>query len=562
MSDAAAVPDHDGPSTDAEGGGGGYPSIIIQGAAIARIEAEMGGDTSSEVGGVLVGNAAPSTNFVLITGSLPAPQIVAEPPTSIAVDGQDEEVGADGEAGDADNAEGVDAVASAPPTFTLTASVLEDLSRQVAAAYPGQRIVGWYHSHPRAGIFLSAHDLYIQSAFFAQSWQVGYVYDPSQAQRGFFGWSEREVVRVPNWEVTSIAHASGADLPVNAAVASAAPGSSAPIVIGGPGSISTSSAYDLQAPGGGPVTVPPPKKRPVAAIIAAVAAVILIVIAAIALTGGDDTKSSTTSSSSPDSSVITTDASTPASETSVATSTADTETQTTSAVTTTTAAADGKVTTTTSAPVAITFPATPTDVAAPASRLGTGAAACTAGPDGSYSPLADCFVPLNNGNVMAFISGSLRCVDPNGQVVANEAQQFSVGVPDDPLVLLVDGALNATCLDLTYAKNVLAGGSDTLDGLCGSSGTQINDGTRRCLSQNLTSGAMVALVRSASNQSNLVASCKAGTGDATVTDIVWSDTSVGTSWRIESVVYQPSSNNFLASASRTGATATATLSCG
>src|SRR4051794_24965012 len=75
MSEAAAVPDHEGPRAGQSGGGPAFPSIIVQGAAMARIEAEMGGDTGSEIGGVLVGNAAPSTNFVLVTGSLPAPSV-------------------------------------------------------------------------------------------------------------------------------------------------------------------------------------------------------------------------------------------------------------------------------------------------------------------------------------------------------------------------------------------------------------------------------------------------------------------------------------------------------
>lgn len=554
MSDAAAVPDNDGLRPD-PAGGGRFPSIIIQGAAIARIEAEMGGDTGSEVGGVLVGNAAPSTNFVLITGSLPAPQLVAEQGV-VAID-------SDGSGADGSGATVADPAGQ--QMFTLTAAVLEDLARQVAAAYPGQRIVGWYHSHPRFGIFLSAHDLYIQSAFFAQSWQIGYVYDPIQAQRGFFGWSDREVVRVPNWEVTSVAHASGADLPVNSPERSAPVdgdfAAASPFVIGGVeptgyASVSATSPATSAAPDG-PSLAAPKKKRPIGMIVAAAAAVIAIVIAAIALTGGDDEDPSITSSA-PDTSTIVTDGSTGSTESSVETTTAETQPDT--VLDSSTTLASGDVTTT--EPVAITFPATPTAVAAAASRVGTGAVACAPEADGSYAPLADCFVPLNNGNVLAFVSGSLRCVDPEGQVVANEAQKFTVGVDGDPIVLQVEDALNATCLDLSYAKNILTGGSDTFDGLCGSSGTQINDGTRRCLAQNLTTGAMVALVRSSQNQGNLVASCKASSGDAVLAEIDWSDNSVGTSWRVDSVVYQPASNNFIASASRTGAEATATVNCG
>ena len=40
------------------------------------------------------------------------------------------------------------------------------------------RIVGWYHSHPDHGVFLSATDLATQSLWFAQEWKVAIVVDP------------------------------------------------------------------------------------------------------------------------------------------------------------------------------------------------------------------------------------------------------------------------------------------------------------------------------------------------------------------------------------------------
>ena len=521
---------------------------------MARIEAEMGGDTGSEIGGVLVGNAAPSTNFVLVTGSVPAPLT-------------DVEAGVDGEA-----------AGSQTGQFTFTAASLEDLSRQVAATYPGQRIVGWYHSHPRAGIFLSAHDLYIQSAFFAQSWQVGYVYDPVQAQRGFFGWSAREVVRVPHWEITSVSHGSGADLPVNApaqtgaaTVASTSATAVAPVTglsfgdapasatAGRPTSPPAPSAANV--PSSSPSSSSPAaRKRPIGAIVGAIAAVIAIIVAIVVITGGDDDDTSTSDTTIVTESSVADSESTAASSavTTTEPATESSATSTTAEVTTTTAAADVSTT----APAPITFPATPTAVAAPAARVGEGATACERAGDGSYAPLSDCFVPLNNGNVMVFVAGSLRCVDPNGQVLANEAQSFTIGVAGDPIVLVADGVLNPTCIDLTYAKNVLTGGSDTYDGLCGSSGTQINDGTRRCIAQNLSTGAMVAMIRGEEDQGDLVAACKTGTEDAAIDEITWSDGNVGTDWKVDSVVYQQDANQFIATASRPGSTATATFSCG
>jgi proteasome lid subunit RPN8/RPN11 len=58
------------------------------------------------------------------------------------------------------------------------------------------KIVGWYHTHPGFGIFLSGMDLFIQDHFFNLPWQVAFVYDPSSEEEGLFVWragkSERE----------------------------------------------------------------------------------------------------------------------------------------------------------------------------------------------------------------------------------------------------------------------------------------------------------------------------------------------------------------------------------
>ncbi len=545
MSDAAEVPEQNQSDTSrSDGDIPGYPSIIIQGAALARIEAEMASDIDAEVGGVLVGNAAPSTNFVLVTGSLAAPRLGSD-----SVPSSDDEMSI-GEGGDDD--------AAAPSTqpFTFTAATLEAMALHVADAFPGQRIVGWYHSHPRFGIFLSAHDLYMQSAFFAQPWQVGYVFDPVQAQRGFFGWQAREVVRVPQWEVTAFTYGSGSDLPVNTPAHSTA----SPTLIDG-GGAAAAAVRSQPAAFGQPTDSAAKKQRPIGAIIAAVAAVVAVVIAVVVISGGDDDTTAPTSTATESSLLADTESTTAevvTTEPNLVAETVATDAVVATDVTTTTAAPDSSTT----EPTAITFPDTPTAVQTPASRLGADAAPCVASADGSYEPLTDCFVPLSNGNVLVFTSGSLRCTDPSGTVLAAEAQKFVVGVDADPLVLVADEALIPTCTNLDYAKNVLSDGSDTLDGLCGSSGTQINDATRRCLSQNLNSGAMVALVRSTENAGEMVASCAAGGTEKVVSPITWSSDDVGTNWRIVSVVFDVAQSQFVATATREGATATANITCG
>jgi proteasome lid subunit RPN8/RPN11 len=44
------------------------------------------------------------------------------------------------------------------------------------------RIVGWYHSHPGHGVFLSATDRATQSLWFAQEWKVAIVVDPVRGE--------------------------------------------------------------------------------------------------------------------------------------------------------------------------------------------------------------------------------------------------------------------------------------------------------------------------------------------------------------------------------------------
>jgi proteasome lid subunit RPN8/RPN11 len=67
--------------------------------------------------------------------------------------------------------------------------------------YPDKRIVGWYHSHPGFGVFLSDHDLFIQRNFFSDPSQVAWVYDPHSDEEGCFAWRGGKVIRLPRIEV-------------------------------------------------------------------------------------------------------------------------------------------------------------------------------------------------------------------------------------------------------------------------------------------------------------------------------------------------------------------------
>lgn len=57
--------------------------------------------------------------------------------------------------------------------------------------YPNEEavIVGWYHTHPGFGIFLSGMDLFIHQNFFTQIWHIAQVLDPVARTSGFFCWN-------------------------------------------------------------------------------------------------------------------------------------------------------------------------------------------------------------------------------------------------------------------------------------------------------------------------------------------------------------------------------------
>jgi proteasome lid subunit RPN8/RPN11 len=60
------------------------------------------------------------------------------------------------------------------------------------------RIVGWYHSHPGFGIFLSGVDQAAHRTYFVQPWHVALVVDPHSGAEGWFGRNAAgEVVRLP-----------------------------------------------------------------------------------------------------------------------------------------------------------------------------------------------------------------------------------------------------------------------------------------------------------------------------------------------------------------------------
>lgn len=59
--------------------------------------------------------------------------------------------------------------------------------------------VGWYHTHPSFGIFLSEMDQFIHKSYFDNPNQVAYVYDPHAGTEGFFRKPKDKIVQLDRY---------------------------------------------------------------------------------------------------------------------------------------------------------------------------------------------------------------------------------------------------------------------------------------------------------------------------------------------------------------------------
>jgi proteasome lid subunit RPN8/RPN11 len=136
------------------------------------IERHALSDTSVELGGILLGKECidPATGqaFVWITQALEAKHY-----------------------------------ANTQASFTYTHDSWEEITRERDRLHSDCDIVGWYHTHPSFGIFLSHHDLFIHQHFFAQPLQVAYVVDPINQTRGFFQWRDGGLAQVGGYYLTA-----------------------------------------------------------------------------------------------------------------------------------------------------------------------------------------------------------------------------------------------------------------------------------------------------------------------------------------------------------------------
>lgn len=81
---------------------------------------------------------------------------------------------------------------ASPMSVTFTVASWLDLLRR-RRRYD-DLVVGWYHSHPGHGVFLSTADLFVHEGFFsAEPWYLAIVIDPVSDELGVFAHGGRRV---------------------------------------------------------------------------------------------------------------------------------------------------------------------------------------------------------------------------------------------------------------------------------------------------------------------------------------------------------------------------------
>ena len=130
-----------------------YQVYILQ-TAHTNLVAHLKADTRVEHGGILFGNAYQDSEYgiyVEITAAVAAP-----------------------------------ATMGTGAYLEFTAESWLGIMDYAKAAHPDANIVGWYHSHPNIGVFMSGTDMRTQRAFFYHPWCLSIVCDPIRNEIGYF----------------------------------------------------------------------------------------------------------------------------------------------------------------------------------------------------------------------------------------------------------------------------------------------------------------------------------------------------------------------------------------
>jgi proteasome lid subunit RPN8/RPN11 len=77
--------------------------------------------------------------------------------------------------------------------LTFTHDTWQEINNEFDKYHNNKIILGWFHSHPGHGVFLSGYDIFIQENFFNEEYMIAYVYDPVNKENAFFNWNNTKL---------------------------------------------------------------------------------------------------------------------------------------------------------------------------------------------------------------------------------------------------------------------------------------------------------------------------------------------------------------------------------
>lgn len=92
-------------------------------------------------------------------------------------------------------------------SFEFTNEAQQEIHQVVQERFQDLRIVGWFHTHPGYGVFLSSADQFIDQNYFNDAFHIAMVIDPTKqnADLGVFVWdADHARVRVPLFDSKSV----------------------------------------------------------------------------------------------------------------------------------------------------------------------------------------------------------------------------------------------------------------------------------------------------------------------------------------------------------------------
>lgn len=143
------------------------PAVFIHQSALQELIQFASSNLQYELGGVLVGRVGKTTRrlFLEITNFVPATKGI-----------------------------------SRRASFEFTNEAQQEIHQVIQERFETLRILGWFHTHPGYGIFLSSADQFIDENYFNEPYHIAVVIDPTETEMeiGVFVWdSDHSRIRVP-----------------------------------------------------------------------------------------------------------------------------------------------------------------------------------------------------------------------------------------------------------------------------------------------------------------------------------------------------------------------------